>query len=105
MLSPPHIMIVIGGYNSSNTNHLANLCAQYTKTYHIEDAVCIDTDTGVIRHKKIMLDEILTDDIWLPDGKIEIGLTAGASTPDSKIGETVERVLQSAGYDPSEAFD
>lgn len=105
MSSPPDIMIVIGGYNSSNTNHLAHLCAQHTTTYHIEDAVCIDTAAGSIQHKKIMLDEILMDNFWLPDGEIEIGLSAGASTPDSKVGETVERVLQSAGYDTSTVSD
>ncbi|SVD40161.1 uncharacterized protein METZ01_LOCUS393015, partial [marine metagenome] len=105
MLSPPDIMIVVGGYNSSNTNHLAHLCAQHTKTYHIEDAACININDGSIQHKKIMLDEILTDNFWLPDGEIAIGLTAGASTPDSKIGETVERVLQSAGYDTAQVYD
>ena len=52
-----------------------------------------------------MLDEILTDNFWLPDGEIALGLTAGASTPDSKIGETVERVLQSAGYDAAKVYD
>mgnify|MGYP000846260303 FL=1 len=105
MLSPPDIMIVVGGYNSSNTNHLAHLCAQHTKTYHIEDAACININDGSIQHKKIMLDEILTDNFWLPDGEIALGLTAGASTPDSKIGETVERVLQSAGYDTAKVYD
>ena len=104
MEDPPDIMIVIGGYNSSNTNHLAHLCAEHTRTFHIEDAVCIDTETGTISHKRIMADDILTDAAWLPEGDVEIGLTAGASTPDSKIGETVERVLRSAGYDPEDAL-
>jgi len=104
MNDPPDIMVVIGGYNSSNTNHLAHLCAEHTRTFHIEDATCIDAETGAITHKRIMSDEILTDAAWLPEGEVEIGLTAGASTPDSKIGETVERVLRSAGYDSAEAL-
>ena len=100
MMAEPHdLMIVIGGYNSSNTNHLAHLCAQHTRTFHIEDAACIDPAAGTITHKRILEDEILVDRDWLPEGEVEIGLTAGASTPDSKIGETVERVLRSAGYD------
>ena len=102
MLDPPDLMVVIGGYNSSNTNHLAHLCAQHTLTFHIEDAACIDPGTGIISHKKILEDGLLTDAGWLPEGEARIGLTAGASTPDSKIGETVERILRSAGYDPAE---
>jgi 4-hydroxy-3-methylbut-2-enyl diphosphate reductase len=105
MAEPPDVMIVIGGYNSSNTNHLAHLCAQHTRTFHIEDATCIDPSVGSISHKQIMEDEILSDSPWLPDGEVTIGLTAGASTPDSKIGETVERVLRTAGYDPAELVD
>ena len=104
MGDPPDVMIVIGGYNSSNTNHLAHLCAQHTRTYHIEDAACIDPPVESISHKRIMEDEILVDTGWLGDGEVTIGLTAGASTPDSKIGETVERVLRTAGYDPDEVL-
>jgi 4-hydroxy-3-methylbut-2-enyl diphosphate reductase len=104
MSDPPDVMIVIGGYNSSNTNHLAHLCAQHATTYHVEDAACIDPAAGSISHKRIMEDEVLFASAWLPEGDVTIGLTAGASTPDSKIGETVERVLVTAGYDPAEAL-
>jgi 4-hydroxy-3-methylbut-2-enyl diphosphate reductase len=95
MQDPPELMIVIGGYNSSNTNHLAHLCREYTTAYHIADATCIDPERGVIRHKaELAADapEVETAD-WLRDGPIAIGLTAGASTPNNKIGETIERVL------------
>ncbi|WP_420633182.1 4-hydroxy-3-methylbut-2-enyl diphosphate reductase [Candidatus Palauibacter sp.] len=104
MEAPPDLMIVIGGYNSSNTNQLAHLCSLHTKTYHVEDATCIDTVRGRITHKRIGGDEILTEDAWLPSGEVEIGLTAGASTPDSKLGEAVERIIRGAGYDPSEVL-
>jgi 4-hydroxy-3-methylbut-2-enyl diphosphate reductase len=100
MVHPPDLMVVIGGYNSSNTNHLAHLCSQSTPTLHIEDAACIDPETATIHHKAIMGQELLTTRDWLPEGEVEIGLTAGASTPNSKIGETVERILRQAGYDP-----
>ena len=100
MVDPPDLMVVIGGYNSSNTNHLAHLCSQSTRTFHIEDATCIEPQRATIRHKEIMGRELLTTPGWLPEGDVEIGLTAGASTPNSKIGETVERILRQAGYDP-----
>ena len=102
MDDPPDVMVVIGGYNSSNTGQLAHLCSLHTKTYHIEDAACIDTVRGRISHKRIGGDEILTESDWLPPGEVRIGLTAGASTPNSKLGETVERIIRGAGYDPSD---
>jgi 4-hydroxy-3-methylbut-2-en-1-yl diphosphate reductase len=95
MQDPPEIMVVIGGYNSSNTNHLAHLCREYTTAYHIADATCIDPERGTIRHKpELAADapEELTE-AWLPSGPLTIGLTAGASTPNNKIGETIERIL------------
>jgi 4-hydroxy-3-methylbut-2-enyl diphosphate reductase len=99
MQDPPGIMIVIGGYNSSNTNHLAQLCREYTTTYHVADATCIVPESGAIRHKPELAPEapeVLTEQ-WLPDGPVTIGLTAGASTPNNKIGETIERILATAG--------
>lgn len=95
MQDPPDVMIVIGGYNSSNTNHLAHLCREYSTTYHIADATCIDPVQGTIRHKpELAADapEVITSD-WLSPGPLSLGLTAGASTPNNKIGETIERVL------------
>jgi len=99
MESPPDIMIVIGGYNSSNTNHLAQICARHTRTYHLEDATCIDPQAGRITHKIVGTERVVTEDGWLPDGDVEIGLTAGASTPNNKIGDTVERIFAVRGLD------
>ncbi len=101
MGEPPDIMIVIGGYNSSNTNHLAHMCRQHTATYHVEDASCIDVESGTIRHKPELAadapEQVETD--WLPAGPFTIGLTAGASTPNNKIGEALMRVLRIRGVD------
>ncbi len=101
MEAPPEIMVVIGGYNSSNTNHLAHLCRQHTRTFHIQDASCIDVEDGTIRHKPELNPdaEELVDSEWLPDGPFELGVTAGASTPNNKIGEAVLRVLKILGID------
>ena len=103
MQDPPDIMVVIGGYNSSNTNHLAHLCREYTTAYHIADARCIDPSIGTIRHKpELAADaaEVETPD-WLPAGPVSIGLTAGASTPNNKIGETIALILESRGLAPT----
>jgi len=101
MQDPPDVMVVIGGYNSSNTNHLAHLCRRFTPTYHIADATCIDPERGTIRHKpELAADaaEIVTEG-WLPAGRVTVGLTAGASTPNNKIGETIERLLRTRGVE------
>ena len=102
MEDPPDVMIVVGGFNSSNTNHLAALCAQSASTYHIESARGINVETGVIAYKPAGTQEVAEAAGWLPDGPVEIGLTAGASTPDSLIGETVENILRMNGMDPAE---
>jgi 4-hydroxy-3-methylbut-2-enyl diphosphate reductase len=101
MERPPDVMLVIGGYNSSNTNHLAHLCRQHTRTYHVEDAECIDVDAGTIRHKPDLSPEEpeLLERDWLPEGPFELGITAGASTPNNKIGEALVRILTIRGID------
>jgi 4-hydroxy-3-methylbut-2-en-1-yl diphosphate reductase len=99
MRDPPQVMVVIGGYNSSNTNHLAHLCREYATTYHIADATCIDPVRRTIRHKPELAADAAEVEAgeWLPAGPLAIGLTAGASTPNNKIGETIERVLATRG--------
>jgi 4-hydroxy-3-methylbut-2-en-1-yl diphosphate reductase len=89
---PLDLMVVIGGYNSSNTTHLAAICHQKVPTYHIADATCIDEATGSIRHRPVGTHDEVQADGWLPDGPVVIGITAGASTPNNKIGETIERI-------------
>lgn len=99
---PPDIMVVIGGYNSSNTNHLAVLCARYTTTYHIADATCIDPASGVIRFKPngspFDAPEVEAEE-WLPAEPLVVGLTAGASTPNNKIGEAIQLLLRTRGIE------
>ncbi|MFL5493667.1 MAG: 4-hydroxy-3-methylbut-2-enyl diphosphate reductase [Gemmatimonadales bacterium] len=94
---PLDVMLVVGGYNSSNTCHLAALVqSKGVRTFHIEDAACVDPVGGAIRHQPIgTKSEERTED-WLGAGRI-IGVTAGASTPNNKIGETIARVCQLAG--------
>ena len=95
------LMLVIGGYNSSNTYHLAELCrAKGVRTFHIEDASGIDPSAGTIRHQPGGRKEEATEAGWLGAARL-IGITAGASTPNNKIGETIARVCETAGLLPA----
>ena len=98
---PPEVMIVMGGYNSSNTDHLAHLCRKFTTTYHIEDAACIDPEDGTIRHKPDVgsaTPEVVVT-AWMPEGPFDLGMSAGASTPNNKIGEALVRILELRGVE------
>jgi 4-hydroxy-3-methylbut-2-enyl diphosphate reductase len=95
---PLDLMVVIGGYNSSNTTHLAAICHEKVTTYHIEDAACIDVDDGSIRYRPVGThSNEERRERWLPAGRLTIGITAGASTPNNKIGETIERIIALRG--------
>jgi 4-hydroxy-3-methylbut-2-enyl diphosphate reductase len=101
---PLDAMIVIGGFNSSNTISLAALCAEHVPTYHIEDAAGIDPEAGTVHYRKAGVHHV-EDTVagWLrAEGPVCIGITAGASTPNNKIGETVTRILATRGvmFDP-----
>jgi len=94
---PLDLMVVIGGYNSSNTTHLAAICQQKVPTYHVEDAVCIDPAGGTIRFRPVGAPDEQRREGWLPAGPLTIGITAGASTPNNKIGETIARIAAARG--------
>ena len=101
MEEPPDVMLVVGGYNSSNTNHLAHLCREYTTTFHVKDAECIDLDSGAIHHKPELDPHTpeVTDWNWLPPGPLQLGITAGASTPNNEIGKALARILAIRGIE------
>jgi 4-hydroxy-3-methylbut-2-enyl diphosphate reductase len=86
------LTLVIGGFNSSNTNNLTNIAKKYGPAYHIEDTSHI-ISRAQIRHKVPDSNEVVTSENWLPAGPLTIGLTAGASTPDTKIAEVMERLF------------
>src|SRR5216117_2473665 len=95
---PLDLMVVIGGYNSSNTTHLATICSEKVPTYHIADAACIDVEEGSIRYRPVGTHTSeARREHWLPEGRLTIGITAGASTPNNKIGETIERIAAVRG--------
>lgn len=90
------VAIVIGGYNSSNTNHLAALCAERVPTYHVQDSQDIHPGARAIRHKPAGThDEVVLTD-WLPRLPVVVGVTAGASTPNNKVGEVIDLIFKTA---------
>jgi len=96
---PLDIMIVVGGYNSSNTCHLAALVrSRGIPVFHIEDASAVDSAGGTLRHQPIGTKQEAVARDWLGAARV-IGITAGASTPNNKIGETIVRICQTAGVD------
>ena len=100
---PLDVMLVIGGYNSSNTISLAALCSESVRTYHVEDADDIDPESGRIRHRPLGAKDAIESESWLPlpeAGPLRVGVTAGASTPNNRIGEAIGRVFATRGIDP-----
>ncbi len=89
------LMIVVGGYESSNTHNLARVAATRVPTFHIEEAS--EIGPAAIHHQRLNRPERVTTEGWLPSGEVVIGFTAGASTPDNKLGEVIARVVEVAG--------
>jgi 4-hydroxy-3-methylbut-2-enyl diphosphate reductase len=86
------LVVVIGGYNSSNTANLARICAERLPTYHIADPSCL-TSRAEIRHRPFRAKSEATASNWLPaTGPISIGLTSGASTPDNLVEAVIHRL-------------
>jgi len=95
------LMLVIGGYNSSNTCNLARICAQRRPTFHIADPECL-VSLDVIRHRPVGVKTEIVTDGWLPPaGPVTIGLTSGASTPDNLVGAAIARLERFAQPPPS----
>jgi 4-hydroxy-3-methylbut-2-enyl diphosphate reductase len=86
------LMLVVGGYNSSNTCNLARICAADRPTYHIADPDCL-ISASEIRHRPVGSKVERRRSGWLPrDAPVSIGLTSGASTPDNLVGLAVEKL-------------
>jgi 4-hydroxy-3-methylbut-2-enyl diphosphate reductase len=89
---PLDLMVVIGGYNSSNTCNLARMCEPRLPTYHIAGPDCL-VSASEIRHKPVGAQEERISAGWLPGrGNVSIGLTSGASTPDNLVDTVVRRL-------------
>ncbi|MEM9137381.1 MAG: 4-hydroxy-3-methylbut-2-enyl diphosphate reductase [Cyanobacteria bacterium P01_F01_bin.42] len=86
------LMVVIGGYNSSNTTHLQEIAIENSiPSYHVDKVDRLGPGNR-IQHKPLDQDLIVTNG-WLPEGPITIGVTSGASTPDKVVSDVIEEIF------------
>ena len=90
---PVDLMLVIGGYNSSNTCNLARICAEKVPTYHIANPDGL-LSANEIRHRSVASKTEVISPGWLPAATVRIGLTSGASTPDNLVEVVIRRLVE-----------
>ncbi len=96
--SPMDLLLVVGGYNSSNTSHLAEMGEAKLPTFFIINAGRLENRERIVHFDLHQKTEVATDN-WLPPGPITIGVTAGASCPNNLIEETILRVFHLHGIE------
>ena len=101
MAQPLDLLIVIGGYNSSNTSHLAEMGEAKLPTYFIKNAAKMVSDKLIIHYNQHQHQEVESQD-WLPGGRITVGITAGASCPNNLIEDTIRRLFELRGVSVQE---
>jgi len=100
---PMDLLLVVGGYNSSNTSHLAEMGETVLPTYFIKNAqkmASIERIHHFNQHEQV---EVHTDH-WLPSGDLTIGITAGASCPNNLIEDTIRRLFALKSIALEDAF-
>lgn len=91
------LAIVIGGYNSSNTSHLVELCEQKMPTYFVKNESCLIDETTV-SHYDLHSHEEKTTANYLPTQRpLHIMVTSGASCPDALVEGVVKRIAELTG--------
>lgn len=94
--SQMNLLLVVGGYNSSNTSHLAEMGEAMLPTYFIRNASRLESRDRIVHYSQHEKREIVTEN-WLPAEPVIIGITAGASCPNNLIEETIIRVFELHG--------
>lgn len=103
---PLEMLLVVGGYNSSNTTHLVEIGEQHLPTFFIRTSECLASVTEILHfdiHQKnetTSYTQRLTD----PSSPVTVGVTAGASCPNNLIEDTVLRVFELRGIDRDQVF-
>ena len=91
----PDIMIIVGGFNSSNTSHLQEISEVASiPSYWVDTADRIDTESNRISWKT-SCGEMRETENWLPQDSLTVGITSGASTPDKVVENVLEAIFKS----------
>ena len=98
-----NLLLVVGGYNSSNTSHLAEMGEEKLPTYFIRSASKLESAARITHYNLHEKREIVTEN-WLPDGPIIVGITAGASCPNNLIEDTILRVYELRGISSNDVL-
>jgi 4-hydroxy-3-methylbut-2-en-1-yl diphosphate reductase len=101
LASPLDLLVVVGGYNSSNTSHLAEMGEAKLPTYFIKNAAKMVSDRQIHHFNLVRQEEVQTED-WLPSGNITVGITAGASCPNNLIEDAIRRLFELKGVSVEE---
>jgi len=101
---PIDLLIVVGGYNSSNTSHLAEMGEKVLPTYFIKNAAMMQSP-ALIRHwNQHITAEVTTADWYRSEGTLTVGITAGASCPNNLIEDTIKRLFDFRGVNIREVL-
>lgn len=103
LAQPLDLLLVIGGYNSSNTSHLAEMGEAKLPTFFIKNAAKMVSDKSIQHYNQHQHKEVETKD-WLPSGDITVGITAGASCPNNLIEDTIRRLFELRGISVQEVL-
>ena len=98
---PLNLLLVVGGYNSSNTSHLAEMGEEKLPTYFVRNASRLHSNQEILHYDLHEKKEVIARN-WLPPGKIVVGITAGASCPNNLIEETLVRLYELRGISRDE---
>ena len=91
-----NLLLVVGGYNSSNTSHLAEMGEEKLPTYFVRNASRLLSEKEILHYNLHEKNEVIAKD-WLPSGPLVVGITAGASCPNNLIEETLIRLFELRG--------
>jgi 4-hydroxy-3-methylbut-2-en-1-yl diphosphate reductase len=94
--NPLDLLLVVGGYNSSNTSHLAEMGEAKLPTYFIRNASRLESREKIVHYDLHKKEEVVTDD-WLPARPLAVGITAGASCPNNLIEDAILRLFELHG--------
>lgn len=91
---PADLAIVVGGYNSSNTSHLVELCEEKSHTFFINSADKINSNNSISHYNIHSRQEEFTQNFIPEKETVSILITSGASCPDAMVEEVIIKLVE-----------